>query len=211
MRRSNSLKNIVKNNSRNNSKKSNKKITNTKRKKNTQKNNNIRKYRFRGGANAADVARNEGLRIESSVINNADRDLVAQYFKGAALGNLLLRMHHFGQEHQNLIRQEQQNFIQQGYQRLLMNRQLENARVFFGEDEDQNPDFDKIKLQIFDANKRMFFRDLRNTINQHLGEELINLINVDIEDNKLDYSFNEWWREQGEDQRRTPSLVLRSA
>ena len=71
--------------------------------------------------------------------------------------------------------------------------------------------FDNIKLSIWDVNKRMFFRDLRNTINQHLGEELINLINVDIEDDKLDYSFNEWWREQGEDQRRTPSLVLRSA
>ena len=67
------------------------------------------------------------------------------------------------------------------------------------------------KVFINDSSLEGFFRSLRDTINQHLEEEGINLINVDIEEDKLDYSFYEWWQEQELDQRRSPSLALRSA
>ncbi len=160
-------------------------------------------------AAAAHVGRNVGLRIDLNLINRDDRDLVAQYFKGAVFG--YLREHGVPQELQNLIEREAQQFIQQGHQRFFKIRDYMNGYVLVGGDEYGNPDWDTIKVFINDINLEGFFRGLRDTINQHLGEEGINLINLDIEEDKLDFSFYEWWREQEVDQRRSPSLALSSA
>ena len=73
-----------------------------------------------------------------------DRDLVAQYFKGAGLW---VSPQH-GVEFQDIIEREAQQFIQQGHQRFFKIRNYINGYVLIGGDENGNPDWDTIKVFI---------------------------------------------------------------
>ena len=109
---------------------------------------------------------------------------------------------------QRQIIEEAEKFIQQGHERFLQERKYKNGFVFINQNKDDGTlDWDTIKVFISDSNKRKFFRDLRDTINLHLEGEGIE-INIDIEEEKLEYSFNVWLREQPDNQRNLPSVTL---